>query len=137
MSRWPKSFKPNEPEPRDWEPMRLVESPEHGKTVWENKYYSTTAAVKPDGSCVRLMITNADQSARRDWREFQRIKNQICGDDWVGYEIYPPEDQAVDPSNAFFLWCFPKVMLPPDCGMCGPRHFTPEQAIAPQRGGEK
>ena len=130
---------PDLPKPRRWEPMRPMGMVSQNKTRWENRYYTVTANRKPGArdQCVCIMIVNADQSAMRDWREFQRIKNEICGKDWVAYEIYPAESKAVDPSNAFFLWCFPSAKLPHYCGMDGPRHFTPEQAAAPQRGGER
>ncbi len=145
MSKWPKGINPDLPEPREWENMERGFDPlskvHHTgmREEWVSKYYQVLVRRKPGrgAQCISLMITNADQSARRDWREFQRIKNEIVGEDWVGYEIYPPESKAVDPSNAFFLWCYPKAMLPKECSMSGPRHFTQEQAVAPQRGGEK
>ena len=49
---------------------------------------------------------NADQSARHDWREFQRIKNELCGPGAQAIEFYPPEAKLVDPSNYFLLWVF-------------------------------
>ena len=100
-----------------------------------NDYYSVTVKISPNGLCKSLMIVNNDQSARRDWREFQKIKNEVCGPGWVGYEIFPPEHEVVDPSNAFFLWCFSTAQLPEDCGMSGPRYFPPDIAPAPQRDG--
>lgn len=80
------------------------------------------------------MIVNADQSARRDWREFQQIKNEVAGEAWYGYEIFPPDSDVVDPSNAFFLWCFKHNQMPGFVGMNGPRYLSPDESIAPQRG---
>jgi len=141
--KWPKGINPDLPKPRKWIPLKLKAATEH-KQEWFNPFYSVVVHGVPNGQSrgarhdgVVIMIVNSDQSARRDWREFQRIKNEICGEAWVGYEIYPPEHEAVDPSNAFFLWCFENAQLPPQCTMDGPRHFTPEQAFAPQRGGQK
>ena len=134
MSKWPEGINPDLPKPREWKPMVFIAA-KGDREDWFNEYYQVL--VQHRGDCRCLMITNADQSARIDWREWMRIKNQLVGESAVGYQIFPPESDAVDPSNAFFLWCFPKAMLPKECGMNGPRHFTPEESIAPQRSGEK
>lgn len=53
-----------------------------------------------------LSIRNIDRSARHDWRDFQRIKNEICGPEFAATEVYPPESSLVDMSNQFHLWVF-------------------------------
>lgn len=80
---------------------------------------------------VRLGIANVDFSARHDWREFQRIKNELLGPTWEAYEVYPVEDHHVDPSNFFLLWCFPTQVL--DVGMNFRKIFLQPGPEHPQR----
>jgi hypothetical protein len=61
-----------------------------------------------------LSIRRDDRAPVRDWRHMQAIKNQICGRDREGVELYPHEDRLVDTANQFHLWvlrdadaCFP------------------------------
>ncbi len=56
-------------------------------------------------------ISNVDQTAKHDWRDFQRIKNDVCGDEWEAVEMYPAESRLNDPSNYFFLWAVPRGVL--------------------------
>jgi hypothetical protein len=64
-----------------------------------------------EGPWAVIGIAAADQTARHDWREFQQIKNQVVGPEWEAVEIYPSESKLVDPSNYFYLWCFPPGSL--------------------------
>lgn len=56
-------------------------------------------------------ITAKNESALHDWRDFQRIKNDLVGEEWEAVELYPAESRLVDPSNRFYLWCFPPGVL--------------------------
>ena len=48
-----------------------------------------------------------------DWRDFQAIKNDLCGEHLQGVEIYPQEDVLHDTANVFHLWVFPEgIRLP-------------------------
>ena len=48
-----------------------------------------------------------------DWRDMQRIKNELCGTTCEAISIYPMDERLVDASNQFHLWCFPPgVRLP-------------------------
>ena len=42
----------------------------------------------------------------RDWRHLQEIKNDICGPEAEGVELYPSESRKVDTANQFHLWVF-------------------------------
>lgn len=57
---------------------------------------------------VQLNIRRRDgKPILRDWRHFQRIKNELVGPECEGVEIYPAESRLVDTSNKFHIWCFP------------------------------
>ena len=72
---------------------------------------------KGDGMChddffegttwLSIRINNGDDYLC-DWREFQQIKNDLCGEAYCGIEIYPPESSMVDTVNVFHLWVFPE-----------------------------
>lgn len=53
-----------------------------------------------------LSIRNNDRSAKHDWREFQRIKDEIVGKEAEMVEVYPKDSLLVDSSNQFHLWGF-------------------------------
>ena len=57
-----------------------------------------------------LSIKRNDNRAIIDWREFQWIKNQLCGDECVGVEIYPKESHLVDTANQFHIWVFEEAI---------------------------
>ena len=126
---------PHMPAPRPWEPLREQTSDEakqSGRRVFANRYYCVSVISSRDfGKMKCLMISNADQSARRDWREFQQIKNELCGPEWEAVELYPAESRKLDPSNAFLLYCWPT--LPIRLGQYVRDVRTPGESIAPQR----
>lgn len=67
-----------------------------------------------NGDMIWLSIKRVDRQVIHDWREFQKIKNALVGDECEGFEIYPAESRLVDTSNQFHLWVFksPKVSIP-------------------------
>lgn len=56
---------------------------------------------------IHLSIRNADRSTKHDWRDFQRIKNQLAGPEWEAIEIYPAESRLIDMANQYHLFCLP------------------------------
>lgn len=107
--------------------------------AWTNGRYDCVVALflaeLPTGEQVtakRLQICNFDQSARHDWRDFQRIKNELIGPEWEAVELYPAESRLRDPSNAFYLWCFPAHVFS-WLGFQSRLVCDADQAIAPQR----
>lgn len=46
------------------------------------------------------------------WRQMQNIKNEIFGRETVGIEYYPAESQLLDAHNIYWLWIFPKGVIP-------------------------
>jgi len=75
--------------------------------LWKNNRYTVQATRREDGSVIELSIRRNDRRAARDWREFQRIKNEIAGRDVEAVELFPAEDRLMDTANQYFLWCLP------------------------------
>lgn len=42
------------------------------------------------------------------WKEKQKIKNEIFGEDRIAIEVFPEESHLVDVMDCYHLWVFPK-----------------------------
>lgn len=74
---------------------------------WENDHYQVikrTLPAGPWGRIVHLTFRNVDGSRRRDWREFQRIKNELVGEEFDAVEVYPAQSRVVDTADHYHLW---------------------------------
>jgi hypothetical protein len=90
-----------------------IEGEDIDNEVWLNDKYVVHVRRNEDRTVSCLSIRRQDRGWPRDWRDFQRIKNQIAGEDVEAVELYPAEDRLVDTANQFWLWCFPPgVHLP-------------------------
>lgn len=104
--------------------------------IWQNSRYEvhvnrfTTFPI--DCPIVQLSIKRRDKREIHDWRDLQRIKNEIMGPEIEAIELYPAESRLVDTANQYHLWCFPpdhrvpvgyseRVVAGPDApdGRCG------------------
>lgn len=82
-----------------------------GETQWMNDTYVVYRRILKSSSgelpdAIHLSIRRQDRQPARDWRDFQRIKNQLAGPEWEAMEIYPAESRLVDGANQYHLWCF-------------------------------
>lgn len=68
------------------------------------------------GLVTHLSIKRNDRRVLHDWRDLQRIKNELCGPEREALEIYPAESRLVDTANQYHLW----VLEP---GACVPLGF--------------
>jgi hypothetical protein len=66
----------------------------------------------PFGPMVHLSIKRIDRLPIRDWRDLQRIKNELVGEDAEAVELFPMEKRTVDTSNQYHLWVFPEFEFP-------------------------
>lgn len=104
---------------------------------WENNLYYGTLRCYPAGFPLGggphavIGITSVDETARHDFRDYQRIKNDLVGDEWEAVELYPAESRLSDPSNRFFLWCVPKGVFA--FGFMERNVLQPGDGPAPQR----
>ena len=60
----------------------------------------------PMGKWIHLSIKDHDRTARHDWRDLQRIKNELVGPEYEAIEIYPAESRLVDTANQYHLYVF-------------------------------
>lgn len=84
----------------------------NGETWMNGQYVVIKKAESPTGA-THLSIRRVDRRPCRDWRDFQAIKNQLCGPEREAIELYPAESRVVDTANQFHLWVMPEgVKLP-------------------------
>lgn len=106
--------------------------------MWKNHKYTVHVDRRDDGSVAVLSIRRNDRRAAHDWRDFQRIKNEIAGTDVEAVELYPAEQRLMDTANQYWLWCLsPGERFPFGYNLREPMTATAEQAArvgAKQRG---
>jgi hypothetical protein len=102
-----------------WTPFEPAELPNGGllddmqfDSCWVNSRYQVFVRfVQPEMPgwpiMVHLSIKSHDREPHHDWRDFQRLKNELVGTDSEALEVYPAEARLVDEANQFHLWCFP------------------------------
>ena len=61
-----------------------------------------------------LSIKRHDKEVVHDWRDLQRIKNDIVGEECEGIELYPAESRLTDAANQYHLFVCtdPEVRIP-------------------------
>jgi hypothetical protein len=53
-----------------------------------------------------LSIKRLDKEPIHDWRDLQRIKNELIGEEYEAVELYPAESRLVDAANQYHLYAF-------------------------------
>jgi hypothetical protein len=83
--------------------------------VWINDTYQV-AIRKADCAMdmIHVSIKRLDREPIHDWREIQKIKNELVGPECEAVEIYPAESRKVDSANQYHLWAYtdPKARFP-------------------------
>lgn len=82
--------------------------------IWLNDIYQVMRTDLGEG-LIQLNIRRRDgKPIFRDWRHFQRIKNELVGEECEGVELYPAESRLTDTSNKYHIWCNadPKYRFP-------------------------
>lgn len=85
------------------------------ETFINDTYQVARRVMGPDpagGELVHLSIRRRDREPCRDWRDFQRIKNQLCGTESEGIELFPAESRLTDTANQYHMWVFTKYKIP-------------------------
>ena len=107
-------------QPKPWTPLKeativgkqagLYDPAVHGYVFKNSQYTAYRRMILDDAgelAMIHLSVKRNDKEPIRDWRDMQRIKNELCGPEWEGVELYPAESRLVDTANQFHLWCFP------------------------------
>ncbi len=84
-------------------------------TIYRNSRYQVVMRrpdSPPSAPLVWLSIKRIDNRPCRDWREFQRIKNELLGPEVEAVELNPAESRRVDAANQYQLRAFPGRLLP-------------------------
>lgn len=60
----------------------------------------------PEGwpKIINLSMKLNNREPWHDWRDFQRIKNEICGTACWAFEVYPAQDSLVDTANQYHMF---------------------------------
>jgi len=102
-----------------WTPFQEAVPYAHGKeakdslreheTLWANSFYVVHKFLfeATEEGAIHLSIRHQNRKAIRDWRHFQRIKNELVGAEREAIEIFPPESQLVDTANQYHLFVLP------------------------------
>lgn len=53
---------------------------------------------------VHISIKRIDKRPVRDWRDLQRIKDELLGRNCEAVEVFPAQDRMVDTANQYHLW---------------------------------
>src|SRR5688572_30679546 len=107
-----------------WQPLRkgtpnpglfasLGEDPDaNNLEVYDNNLYQVIARTNEHGT-TWLSIKRHDRRQIRNWRHLQQMKNEVCGMEREGVEIFPAESRLADAANEYHLWVLPEgVRIP-------------------------
>ena len=75
---------------------------------WSNDIYKCAVMPVTTDGITELAITRLDREAIHDWRDIQRIKNDVMGAEREAVELYPSESRLVDTSNTYWLYVLPE-----------------------------
>ncbi len=86
------------------------------QAIFRNSRYQVVCYLRdsgePFGTIAHLSFKVHDKQPHHDWRDMQRIKNEICGPECDAVEIFPAESKMVDAANQYHLFVFQKYRLP-------------------------
>jgi hypothetical protein len=77
--------------------------------VWVNDIYQVFVYRTEEGGA-HLSIKRNDRAPIRNWRHFQQMKNEICGEEIEALELFPRESRLADNANQYHVWALPPNM---------------------------
>lgn len=86
--------------------------------VYLNSRYQVSVRYAETGEgwpeMLHLSIKRRDREVIHDWRDLQRIKNALVGEEHEAVELYPAESRLTDTANQYHLWVLtdPGVRFP-------------------------
>jgi hypothetical protein len=97
---------PNEAEYLGQGPLAIVVNSRYQVAIFDS------GEIAPFGHVMHLSVKTHDKAPRHDWRDLQRIKNELAGEAFDAVEVYPAESKLVDTSNQYHLFVFSAYRLP-------------------------
>jgi hypothetical protein len=99
---------------------QVLEEMKKDKEIWSNDQYIVVIRNQSSNdnlgqfNIIHLSIKRIDKKPIHSWRDLQKIKNLLVGEENYGIEVYPNESDLVDTSNQYHLWVFqdPTIRLP-------------------------
>jgi hypothetical protein len=104
--------------------------------VFRNSRYQVMVRQQetPLGIVDWLAIVRLDREPIHDWRELQRVKNELMGFEREACEIYPAESRLVDTNNQYHLFVLPaESFFPFGYGTREVAEKVPKGAVHKQR----
>lgn len=95
-----------------WDTIKFVEKKFRQETneytdIWESSLYTAVVRESSDGM-TWISFSNKEKTTDIPWSHKQQIKNDICGPNRAGVEIFPKMKDLVDTANQYHLWVFPE-----------------------------
>lgn len=97
-----------------WEVRRHARMGPGNGEVWRaecyvnNRYSVQVSDVETDwGPVVHLWVRRHAPGMPRSWRDLQRIKDTIVGEDRVAVEVFPAAGDIIDQADMAHLWVLP------------------------------
>lgn len=100
-----------------WTPLQSL-TMHRGVPVYGNSRYEVhqdPPVQTPLGRVVHLSVKQLGEGEfryLRDWRDYQKIKNELVGPEFQAIELFPPEEHVVDSADQFHLWVLLDTVLP-------------------------
>lgn len=88
----------------------LLEPPD---AIWIGNGYQVFVKTDTISELTHLSIKRDDRMPITSWRHCQQMKNEICGDEREGIQLFPRESRLADNANQFHLWVLPAGMTLP------------------------
>lgn len=95
--------------------LSVVAANPDGAPVYVNSRYQVVVyppVPTPVGRIVHLCFKSHENDAYHDWRDMQRIKNELVGPEYDAVEIYPMESKLADSANQYHLWVLLDAPVP-------------------------
>ena len=79
---------------------------------YKDKDYEAIVNLQNKSGMVQVVVRRKDgRRIRNHWQVMLRIKNEVIGPKYFGYEVYPPADEVIDTANTYHLWCCAKELF--------------------------
>ena len=90
--------------------LRLDYRTEMADRIYQNNIFIVQVydRVTEWGMVKKAMIRRNDALPVHNWQVFQRLKNEIFGEDATALEVYPKKKNLVDVANMYWLWVLPQ-----------------------------